>query len=255
MSQRINQDILNFARGYCSITHEDPSSVYAEIVEARKIHLSGGTDKSSQKLLDKWKESDRTDYSVYGDRGYVVDAWLSWDVYSRQYIKKIESKATEIKDLVPGIKTFVDLGAGMGYSTLALHKIFSELQMTATQIPETWQWKFCEKLFKGTDINLCTNEELKSADAIFASEYFEHFDKPIEHLIELLEFKPKLLLVKSTFQQPDAVGHFEYYYDENNKQILGKDMNRAFNAYLRNHGYEQNPIRFFNSAPTVFVRK
>ena len=254
MSKRVNKELLGFARRYCAVTGENIAEVYQKVAKAKDIHKAGGTDKSNMFLLDIWKKSNRTDYSVYSHPEYVVDAWLSWDIYSKDYTSKIARKSAELKELAPDIKTFVDLGAGIGYSTLSLANTFNDAKMIATQVPDTWQWSFCEKLFKGTDISIMRNEDLTEADAIFASEYFEHFDRPIDHLNEILAFKPKLLLIKSTFQQPDAIGHFEHYYDGEGRKVAGRDMNRVFNKYLRDNGYTQNPIRFFNSAPTVFVR-
>lgn len=257
MSQKINNDILNFARVYCSIAHKDISTVYEMVLEARNLHKNGNIDNSNLILLNRWKDSLRTDFSIYDDPMYTIEAWISWELYSKQYIKKINSKISEIDKIIDlsTIKTFVDLGAGMGYSTVALTRVFPNVEMIATQLQDTWQWKFCEKLFNNTDIKLTTNSELESVDGFFASEYFEHFEKPMEHLKAILALEPKLLFIKNTFQKPDAVGHFEKYYDQNGNLVEGKYMNKIFNAYLRDNGYVQNPVRFFNSAPTVFIKE
>lgn len=55
----------------------------------------------------------------------------------------------------------------------------------------------------------------------FASEYFEHHELPVKHLIELLEVShPRLLVIANSFGAR-SIGHFDSYYDENGNFVSG----------------------------------
>ncbi len=216
-------------------------------------------DPEYMQLLQRWYDSNRLDYDVYNEHLYLVDAWVSWRVYSRMQIYQMTRRINEIKKIVniDGIDTIVDLGGGIGYSTLALKELFSPSRVYTTQIEGTDQYKICKFIFKNIDnAEVIPNvSKLDNADIVFASEYFEHFTHPIHHLNEIIKLNPKIIIVANSFGVDDAIGHFTEYYDLNNVPHKGKKISRIFNDRLREAGYDNKQIRFYNNLPAFFVRK
>jgi cyclopropane fatty-acyl-phospholipid synthase-like methyltransferase len=85
------------------------------------------------------------------------------------------------------VNSIADLGCGIGYTTATLKEVFN-CRVTGTNIRDTKQYKVCEVLRKKVDFDLTDNiEEIGNVDLVFASEYFEHFEKPVEHLKYVIE--------------------------------------------------------------------
>ena len=83
-----------------------------------------------------------------------------------------------------------------------MKQIFPNQTVYATNLKETKQWKFCQMMSQQYNFILTDdiNEIPEKIDFVFASEYFEHIEKPIEHLRDLLQKnKPKYLLIANTF--------------------------------------------------------
>ena len=92
-----------------------------------------------------------------------------------------------------------------------------------------------------------------NADLIFASEYFEHFEKPIEHLSDVLRnIDPRYMLIANTFNGK-AVGHFNSYV-HHNKKYDGKTISKMFNDTLRQHGYEKIETNCWNNRPNYWKK-
>ena len=91
------------------------------------------------------------------------------------------------------------------------------------------------------------------ADLVFASEYFEHFHNPIEHLIDVIQnCQPKYFIIANTFNSK-AIGHFnDYVYQD--KIYPGKIMSKMFNDVLRQNGYEQVETNCWNNRPTYWKK-
>ena len=86
---------------------------------------------------------------------------------------------------------------------------------------------------------------------IFASEYFEHIERPVEHLINVINTnKPKYFLIANTFNQP-AIGHFDtykHYLDSYN----GKETSKLFNNTLKENGYKKINTKLWNQRPNYW---
>ena len=204
-----------------------------------------------------WYDSlnDKIDYSVYADDFYFAEVWKCWILYSRKYLKDIQ-KPNSLFDIsiykdMSNVDSVLDLGCGMGYTTAFLKKLFSDAKVIGTNLENTLQFKLASQL--GTTYDFKIMEELPDSnmDLIFASEYFEHIERPIEHLKEVLEKnKPTHLLIANTFNQP-AIGHFINYKDGNDV-LNGKETSKVFNETLKNYGYKKIKTKLWNQRPNYW---
>ena len=199
-----------------------------------------------QALEARWYASLRKgkpDYSVYDGEGYMEEALKCWKLYSRKYIRSL----TTLK--LPGIFRVVDLGCGCGWSTRALEEAFGGATVTGTNREGSDQYRYC----KAHGIRVVGSIELikGKVDLVFASEYFEHFERPIEHVTDIVtRLKPRYLVVANSFGTR-ATGHF-LAYRHGAEVIDGKAMGRRFNARLREMFYTRRETGFWNNRPAVW---
>ena len=93
---------------------------------------------------------------------------------------------------------------------------------------------------------------IQQADLIFASEYFEHFYKPVDHLREVLSLNPKALIIANAFGTI-SLGHFiEYEY--NGKLYSGKEISKIFNYELIKNGYRKIKTHLWNNRPNYWKK-
>lgn len=211
-------------------------------------------------LENKWYESlkqNKPDYSVYSDPYYFCEVWLCWVNYSRRYLKEINNKKSLFDKSIIGeigtVDTVIDLGCGFGYTTIGLKELFPLANVYGTNIKNTPQYEIAKSFEKETNIIIIDDYSHKSADLIFASEYFEHFEKPIEHLIHVLEnTKPKHMLIANTFNGK-AIGHFNLY-KHLDKQYDGKTISKMFNNTLRQFGYDKIETNCWNNRPNYWKK-
>lgn len=209
-------------------------------------------DKACRYLQDRWISSldSSPDYSVYDDVGYLEDCWSSWKYYSRRYVKLLD------KLKLSDIHSVLDLGAGIGYSSIALKSIFPDADVCFTNIPNTLQWHIMVSITNNFNSSLmpvpeCDTMSLNHQDLVFASEFFEHIDEPVKLLDELIDnLTPTYFVFANTFTQM-ATGHF-YEYLYNGNKYGGRTMSRLFNKHLRNRGYKKVDTGFFNNRPYVY---
>lgn len=206
---------------------------------------------NSNELEERWYTSLKKgipDYSIYEDDLYISEAWNCWNNYSRIYLKLVE----KTKNFFQGVSTIGDLGCGIGFTTASLSCIFQGANVTGTNLTKSNQYKIAALLAK--QYNFQISEKIKNpTDLIFASEYFEHFVNPIEHLKEILEeTSPKYLVVANTFNN-SATGHFPFYSIENEMKD-GKETSRMFATTLKNYNYEKIKLGFWNNRPNVWKK-
>lgn len=212
-----------------------------------------------QELENKWYaslENGRADYSVYDDVYYLADCWVCWKKYSRQYIKDILNPKNmedgkSIREHIGEVKRVADLGNGIGYSTPALQEAFN-CQVFATNLRDTSQWKVCDKLaWKNGYFLYQELWELPIVDVVFASEYFEHFERPVEHLRDVLTtLKPNHILFANTFNAK-SIGHFNVYKDQG-EDFTGLQISRLFTKTLKQYGYQKVKTKCFNNRPNYY---
>jgi SAM-dependent methyltransferase len=209
-------------------------------------------DKYNSYELEKiWYESlekEEPDYSIYDSDLYISEAWNCWNNYSRIYLKLLE----KTKDQFIGVKTIADLGCGIGFTTASLTNIFSNAKVIGTNVLTGNQAKIACIL--GKEFNFEMQEELNTeVDLIFASEYFEHFLDPIDHLKKILDVAhPNYLIAANAFNS-SAPGHFPYYMSEGKKKT-GKEIGKIFSSVLKDYNYEKLKLGFWNNRPSVWKR-
>lgn len=195
---------------------------------------------------------DVPDYAVYDDVRYVGELWACWILYSRRYLRDIVKLHSA--GIFRRVHTIADLGCGLGYSTAALAQLWPQATVYGTNLDGP-QARAAREI--GTRARFTVEPEITGAvDLIFASEYFEHFDHPYDHLKEVLirgQF-PHYLILASTFGTR-SVGHFDVYYDEIGNPLPGNIVARGFNARLRRVGYRQVETGFWNNRPSVWERQ
>jgi len=91
-------------------------------------------------------------------------------------------------------------------------------------------------------------------DIMFANEYFEHYEKPIEHLSYILnQYNPSVIFIHNIFHCDKTIGHFSKY-KINNKSTDSKTMKKEFNKYLKIQGYKEHRL-FWNNTPSVWIKE
>lgn len=210
-------------------------------------------------LQKRWYASLRKsvpDYSVYADEFYICELWLCWIRYSRRYLKDIcrstslftRSIASDIK-----AKTIIDLGCGFGYTSAGLSEIFPETSVVGTNLPNLIQTKVARRVGNRFGFKIARSYKGFKADLVFASEYFEHFPRPVEHLIDVIEkVQPTYWLVANSFGT-EAIGHFKNYIHEDTTYD-GRQISRLFNKTLRDYGYEKIKTKCWNDRPAYWKR-
>lgn len=225
-----------------------------------------------QLLEKRWYDSLKNknpDYSVYCDTDILPDIWACWKVYSRDYIKSILSDKSlghrdshgnwsNLHSVVNDMKvnSILDVGCGIGYTTSSLKEIFNQSEVYGFNLKNSAQFKVCEYVSQKNNFKLISHlSELNtSIDLIFASEYFEHFENPINHLEDILKLNPKYFIIANSFSSK-SVGHFDIYYNKNSQQVLGKKYGKVFNSYLRSKGYYKVNTSCYNDRPSYWKRE
>ena len=201
---------------------------------------------------DSIKESGvNADYSLYSDQYYIAAGWLSYKKWSSKHVKVIADNKQQWGD----VKTIIDFGCGIGYSTLDFAVAFPEARIIGTNLKGI-QLELCKEICKDMkNVEFFTDEqfaELPTCDIAFCSEYFEHFYEPTVHLREiLLQTRPRYMMCANAFR-PLAVGHFNKYLIEGKIEDheVTKTMfnNILFDSY---HPVEHNG---FNNRPNIWER-
>jgi 2-polyprenyl-3-methyl-5-hydroxy-6-metoxy-1,4-benzoquinol methylase len=241
----------------------DQDIAYKTTITCMKAHDGIAVDVQNMhemKLLeDRWYASLPTgtpDYSVYSSPYYFCEVWMCWSKYSRRYLKDIQSTKSMagksiVQDMV-GVNTVLDLGCGFGYTTAGLKDIFPNANVYGTNIEESAQYKMATELGQEHNFKIISDHKME-ADFVFASEYFEHFYNPIEHLLDVIKHcQPKYFIIANTFNSK-AIGHFnEYIYQD--KIYPGKTMSKMFNDMMRQQGYEKVATNCWNNRPAYWKR-
>ena len=208
---------------------------YADISPA----LTGGDPEEERLRMEaRWYESlakDAPDYSIYEGEAYLYEGYICWKVYSRMYINYIKNLE------FGGVDHVLDVGNGIGYSTLQLQEQFKVVE--GTNVEGSLQWE----MNQAQGIRL--HPDYIKTDLIFASEYFEHFSDPNEELKRMLDIsQPKHIVFANTFTG-DSSGHFKEYNGEGRRKAQ-----LSFNKILKANGYNKFPTWFWNGKPSVWSK-
>lgn len=224
---------------------------YHEGKEYSKIKLSKILE--LEKRWYKSLEENNPDYSVYSDPYYFCEVWLCWTKYSRNYLKEISRRKVlnTNKTIVNDIdaKVVVDLGCGFGYTTAGLKELFPKAKVYGTNIKDSSQYKFAVDLGIKRKFEVVDSFDNIKADLIFASEYFEHFSNPIEHLKDvIIKCNPKYMVVANSFGAK-AIGHFMSYGN-----ISSSKMENIFSENMIHNGYTKTETSCWNDRPKYWKK-
>jgi SAM-dependent methyltransferase len=192
------------------------------------------------------------DYGIYDFISYLPEAWVSWAIYSRSYIRTITK---ELPGKLPRPRSIVDLGCGIGFSTSALKQAYPTAAVHGTNIEGSRQYDLnCHMASTyGFTMHPCAEAVPGPVDWVFASEYFEHWEAPIEHLETVVAaLEPKVLILANAFNTR-ANGHFPVFHHRGHS-ITNDKMTKAFHTALGQRGYKRLPIKAWNGRPAVWAR-
>lgn len=247
------------------ISESDLSTIYSIAKTSIKYYMGSKTIRQQmhewQDLENKWYESlinNNPWYGVYGENYYIADLWACWVVYSRKYLLSLFSDNSLFNHSViselQGINSIIDLGCGIGLTTSAFKEIFPNSVVYGTNILDTPQADFALEMSKEYNWNLCYDIDQvgNQVDLIFASEYFEHFYSPMDHLRNILStLRPKYLLIANSFGTY-SIGHFDNYLVDGNL-LNGKETSKLFNKEMKKLGYINVKTKLWNNRPSYWV--
>lgn len=253
-----------FLKEYCALTGADLKRARLLIKEVIDHYQGKYTSPFIKELEDNWYEY-IPDYKVYSHPYYFVDLWACWITYSRQYLLSIKKTRTfknqSIYSYIKRLSTtnhMIDLGCGLGFTSLGLKELFPNHFIHSTNYPGTDHFKFSQAISEdGKKFRVFENlpNHLRDVDLIFASEYFEHIQDCLDHLDNIIYYcKPKFLLIANAFNST-SIGHFNMFVNKNNGDIRRDKIGRIFNKTLREHGYIKQKTKLWNNRPNFWIRE
>lgn len=248
------------------IPDDELETIYAIAQTSVKYYTGSGTVRVQMR---EWQVLERTWYQsladgnpwykIYGAKYYIADLWACWVVYSRKYLKSLyDCKALGDHSIMQDLSlvtSVADLGCGVGITTAALAQMFpkASCNIYGTNLLGTQQADFCLSMSKEYNFNLQQDVALigRKCDLVFASEYFEHFYKPIEHLQYIIaNLNPDYLITANAFGTK-SIGHFDCYMVEG-RLLDAKQTARAFSNAMHMHGYNKVKTRLWNNRPAYW---
>lgn len=248
---RISKDDFFDIASFCNL---DINIDHAYEVSAK--YIKGEKTDEVVELESRWYNSlkDKNyDYSVYNDKYYICDIWACWVLYSRKSIYSVV-KSKVFKKL-SGAKLVVDLGCGFGYTTAYLKEVFCKASVIGTNLKDSYQFKYASNLGSKHDFKIKSDlkDIGKRVDIIFASEYFEHFENPIEHLYSIVSnVNPKYMIIANGFNGT-AIGHFKEYIHLGS-YYSNSQMSKMFGKAMRMMGYVKLETGIWNNRPAIWER-
>lgn len=202
-------------------------------------------------VKERWYSSlgaGRPDYAIYDGSEYLVEARACWEFYSRRYVKGIARSI--MREKLEKQSEFLDLGCGIGYTSAALASEFLQARVTATNRETSEQFRICEAMAIDYGFEIVPDlSKIQQVDVVFAFEYFEHFQKPIQHLLDVLSLRPRMLFLANAFGTR-SIGHFDQY-TITGASVPAAKVQRIFNEVLRKNGYREQNC-FWNNRPSVW---
>jgi 2-polyprenyl-3-methyl-5-hydroxy-6-metoxy-1,4-benzoquinol methylase len=231
-----------------------------KLVQSANNVLSKGSDVLIEQIKSAWYASVKNkqpNYNLYNIDEYLVEVWICYEMYSKKYLKEIKKPNSlppyGIYEENKNAKLIVDLGNGIGTTSVALKQMFPDSVVIGTNVLLSTQYKMAKILSELYDFQMVNdvNKIKQQPDLVFASEYFEHFEDPVAHLLHIVKsVKPKRWLIASTFNGV-AIGHFTSYL-YNGEEVNGVKISRLFNNALRDLGYKKIQTKLWNNRPSYW---
>ena len=259
------RDSIREFLGICDRLGFDANLIYGQ-AQAGLDHLRGSKIRRARTQVDRslelrWYASideGKPDFSVYDGELYMAELWACWVIYSRKYLQGMYSgkslESGSILSELGSVSSVVDLGCGIAYSTAAFTSMFPSARIIGTNLADTMQCRFGQEMAKryGFELLQSYEEVGEPVDLVFASEYFEHFEKPVHHLRDVIStLQPKAILYANTFGSP-SVGHFRRYLTDG-KYLDGRATSRQFSNTLKDTGYEKIKTKLWNNRPAFWI--
>ena len=216
----------------------------SEILELLRPH--------SDKLLDKWIESDRKDYEIYKDPSYIHEGFLSYYKVSHMCLGQFKAWINRTNPELKG-KTFFDLYNGIGINALQLTQLGLKV-VVHNDNPAQVETMF--KLFDAFKLKRPTliGEEWrqKKFDFVAALEVIEHYEAPVNITNDLCRaVKLNGHLVESTgFKEADYPGHFETYIIDG-QPVSGMKCTSIVSKAIKKNGFVK-VFDGFNRKPRIW---
>jgi hypothetical protein len=230
------------------------------LVIAATEALGGGTPALQHRLEQHWYLTLRAgapDYTVYDTDDYLVEAVHCWWAYSRPYLRNCGKPGSLPPDGVwarfADASTIVDVGNGLGFTSAALRLLHPAARVVGTNMPGSTQYRIASHLADAYGFTMVPDVHTAptAPDLVWATEYFEHFQSPLDHADEVIgTLQPRALLIANTFGG-DATGHFDTY-TVNGEELPCRSVARLFNQNLRRHGYRKVATTMWNGRPTLW---
>lgn len=251
-----SQDFAMFLDLFTQVGVNNPN----QIIDTTVNVLKTGTADEIVQLQQRWYsslESGNPDYSIYDTDGYLAEVLYCYEFYSKRYLQLYQQP----KHLPPlGIfaetknsSLVVDLGNGFGITSAIFKQLYPAAQVIGTNVPNSKQYAVAKILADKYNFSMVPEVQdiNKQADLVFASEYFEHFEKPVDHLVDVVKYlRPRKMLIASAFNAY-AIGHFNEYIYNGNK-YTGREISRIFNKTLRGFGYTKVKTKLWNDRPNYW---
>ena len=243
--------------------YRDIDRSYLQDLALHLIRWYSGSSESNEfkdnDLERRWYKSladGAPDYRVYDASIYISDVWACWICYSRKYLRELRKHRDLIGLHIGQVKKVGDVGCGFGYTTAALKQMFPDAEVIATNLEDTTQIKVARVMGDEYDFKVISDlsEIGGDVDMVFASEYFEHFLKPIDHFSDVLTATDSKSFVIANSFGTISVGHF-HNYKIAHMVVDGKATSRMFNNALRNKGYQSLKTKMWNNKPSIWVRR
>ena len=136
-------------------------------------------------------------------------------------------------------------------ATAALKEIFPHASVTGTELLTSTQAKLAIKLGKKAKFKVVASHLRQKVDLVFASEYFEHFERPVEHLEDVIQkLKPTYWIIANSFGT-DAIGHFQTYR-HNDEFYDSREISRLFSQTMKTYGYDKVKTNCWNNRPAYW---
>ena len=200
-----------------------------------------------------------TKHDAYTNLFYLYSATVCYFYYSRAAIGVLFKN----KEKLGKIDRILDLGAGNGLTSMKLSDVFN-CKVYYNQL-DGIQKEFAREMFIKYNSNCTVLPEDRSfertngkIDLVFASDFFEHLERPINYLENVIRnVNPKYIVTCNAFTapHPDHIHPFYFHkqYGGTIESIEPKKISRRFNAKLRYSGYEIY-FKGWSGRPTVWKK-
>jgi SAM-dependent methyltransferase len=239
-----------YADAVSPVLGRDRAEVLA-VMDRELAQLRSGVDSVSDRRWYLSLARGEPDYSIYDDPEYMLYLWPGTVMFARPTLR------WTVNAVPPGeVDTVVDLGCGIGYTTAVLASCYPGADVFGTNV-EGVQAQVARALGREhgftlrADVSSISYEPRRTL--VVASEYFEHFHRPVEHLCEVLNGLgcPRWLAIANAFGARSA-GHFPEYADRGGR-FPPRAIGTRFNGTLRRAGYRKAGSGW-NGRPTLWER-